>query len=261
MKSSHSSTSPIGTTPLREIVRRHRSGEHVGITSVCSAHPLVLQAAVEHATETGGTVLIEATSNQVDQTGGYTGLRPDDFRDSRARDRRCGRRCRAIGSSSAATTSVPTAGVPYHQTRRWSTPTSSCARTWPLGSPRSTWTAAFRAPTTRRPLTDELVAERERATDRASPSRLPARRAANALELRHRHRGARARWRARDARRRWSPTSAQARAGHATSPSRGVRGGRGGGCLAPRGGARGPAGGRVRPPAGDRLPSPGRAAS
>jgi D-tagatose-1,6-bisphosphate aldolase subunit GatZ/KbaZ len=40
----------------------------------------VLQAAVEHATETGGTVLIEATSNQVDQTGGYTGLRPDDFR-------------------------------------------------------------------------------------------------------------------------------------------------------------------------------------
>jgi D-tagatose-1,6-bisphosphate aldolase subunit GatZ/KbaZ len=48
---------------------------------VCSAHPLVLQAAVEHAREVGQVVLIEATSNQVDQTGGYTGLRPADFRD------------------------------------------------------------------------------------------------------------------------------------------------------------------------------------
>lgn len=69
------------TTPLRDVVRRHKSGEHVGITSVCSAHPLVLQAALEHARESGGMVLIEATSNQVDQTGGYTGLRPADFRD------------------------------------------------------------------------------------------------------------------------------------------------------------------------------------
>jgi D-tagatose-1,6-bisphosphate aldolase subunit GatZ/KbaZ len=68
-------------SPLRDLVRRHRAGERVGITSVCSAHPLVLQAAVEHAQETGGTVLIEATSNQVDQDGGYTGLTPSDFRD------------------------------------------------------------------------------------------------------------------------------------------------------------------------------------
>ncbi len=33
-----------------------------------------------HARETGGTLLVEATSNQVDQDGGYTGLRPQDFR-------------------------------------------------------------------------------------------------------------------------------------------------------------------------------------
>jgi D-tagatose-1,6-bisphosphate aldolase subunit GatZ/KbaZ len=67
--------------PLRDMVRRHKNGAHAGITSVCSAHPLVLQAAVEHAKDTGGVVLIEATSNQVDQTGGYTGLRPADFRE------------------------------------------------------------------------------------------------------------------------------------------------------------------------------------
>jgi D-tagatose-1,6-bisphosphate aldolase subunit GatZ/KbaZ len=74
-------TRPDGTSTLRELVRRHKAGVHVGVTSVCSAHPLVLQAAVEHAQETAGIVLIEATSNQVDQTGGYTGMRPGDFRD------------------------------------------------------------------------------------------------------------------------------------------------------------------------------------
>ena len=58
---------------------RHKAGERVGITSVCSAHPIVLEAAMVQARETGATVLIEATSNQVDQFGGYTGMRPADF--------------------------------------------------------------------------------------------------------------------------------------------------------------------------------------
>jgi D-tagatose-1,6-bisphosphate aldolase subunit GatZ/KbaZ len=66
---------------LDEMVGRQKTGEPVGITSVCSAHPLVIEAAVLQAKETGGSVLIEATSNQVDQYGGYTGLRPAAFRD------------------------------------------------------------------------------------------------------------------------------------------------------------------------------------
>jgi D-tagatose-1,6-bisphosphate aldolase subunit GatZ/KbaZ len=66
---------------LAEIVRRHKAGEPVGIPSVCSAHPLVLRAAVQEGVATGGAVLIEATSNQVDQFGGYTGMRPPDFRE------------------------------------------------------------------------------------------------------------------------------------------------------------------------------------
>lgn len=49
--------------------------------SVCSAHPTVVQAAIEQAGADGSYVLIEATSNQVDQFGGYTGLRPAEFRD------------------------------------------------------------------------------------------------------------------------------------------------------------------------------------
>jgi D-tagatose-1,6-bisphosphate aldolase subunit GatZ/KbaZ len=66
---------------LLELVRRHRAGERVGIYSVCSAHPLVLRAALEHARGTDGYALIEATSNQVNQEGGYTGMRPAQFRD------------------------------------------------------------------------------------------------------------------------------------------------------------------------------------
>ena len=66
---------------LLELVRRHRAGEAVGIYSVCSAHPLVLRAALQHAHAIGGQALIEATSNQVNQEGGYTGLRPAGFRD------------------------------------------------------------------------------------------------------------------------------------------------------------------------------------
>ena len=66
---------------LLELVQRHRAGEAVGIYSVCSAHPLALRAALEHARATEGHALIEATSNQVNQEGGYTGLRPAQFRD------------------------------------------------------------------------------------------------------------------------------------------------------------------------------------
>ncbi|MGW7276109.1 D-tagatose-bisphosphate aldolase, class II, non-catalytic subunit [Streptomyces sp. NPDC054864] len=58
-----------------------KAGEARGVTSVCSAHPLVIEAAIQQAVETGALLLIEATSNQVDQYGGYTGMRPADFRD------------------------------------------------------------------------------------------------------------------------------------------------------------------------------------
>ena len=65
---------------LLEMARAHKAGTPVGIAAVCSAHPLVLRAAVAQAVEDGTPVLIEATSNQVDQFGGYTGMTPADFR-------------------------------------------------------------------------------------------------------------------------------------------------------------------------------------
>jgi D-tagatose-1,6-bisphosphate aldolase subunit GatZ/KbaZ len=66
---------------LLDLIRRHKSGTAIGIYSVCSAHPLVLEAALRLASRTGGVALIEASSNQVNQEGGYTGMRPAEFRE------------------------------------------------------------------------------------------------------------------------------------------------------------------------------------
>lgn len=64
---------------LNDLAALRRRGTPKGITSVCSAHPLVLRAALRHGKATGSTVLIEATCNQVNHLGGYTGMLPADF--------------------------------------------------------------------------------------------------------------------------------------------------------------------------------------
>ncbi|MBB2841660.1 UNVERIFIED_ORG: D-tagatose-1,6-bisphosphate aldolase subunit GatZ/KbaZ [Rhizobium etli] len=64
---------------LTRLAAARREGRPFGITSVCSAHPLVLRAAIRRAVREGGPVLIEATCNQVNHLGGYTGMTPEDF--------------------------------------------------------------------------------------------------------------------------------------------------------------------------------------
>ena len=64
---------------IEDLPLLHRQGKKIGVTSVCSAHPLVLKAALRHGRDTGITVLIEATCNQVNHLGGYTGMTPSDF--------------------------------------------------------------------------------------------------------------------------------------------------------------------------------------
>jgi D-tagatose-1,6-bisphosphate aldolase subunit GatZ/KbaZ len=66
---------------LGDVLRAQRQGRACGVASICSAHPVVLKAAFEEALEDGGTVLVESTSNQVNQEGGYTGVRPAEFVD------------------------------------------------------------------------------------------------------------------------------------------------------------------------------------
>ena len=67
--------------PLQEMMNKRREGKHVGIPSYCTANELVLEALIERAKETNIPTLIEATANQVNQYGGYTGMKPQDFVD------------------------------------------------------------------------------------------------------------------------------------------------------------------------------------
>lgn len=66
---------------MREILEDRKAGKARGIPSYCTANPQVLKAILVHAAETGNTVLIEATANQVNQFGGYTGMKPADYKE------------------------------------------------------------------------------------------------------------------------------------------------------------------------------------
>lgn len=66
--------------PLLALAQGFHAGERRGITSVCSAHPLVIEATLRAGLGQTGPVLIEATCNQVNQDGGYTGMTPSAFR-------------------------------------------------------------------------------------------------------------------------------------------------------------------------------------
>lgn len=68
------------STALQGLAAAWHSGRPKGIYSVCSAHPWVLEAAVDQAVEDGTDLLIESTSNQVNHEGGYTGMQPEHFR-------------------------------------------------------------------------------------------------------------------------------------------------------------------------------------
>lgn len=66
---------------MKSIVKDHVEKGNTGICSVCSAHPWVIEATLRFEQKTGNRVLIESTSNQVNQFGGYTGMVPAQFRD------------------------------------------------------------------------------------------------------------------------------------------------------------------------------------
>ncbi len=67
--------------PLLEMVKKRKAGIHCGMPSFCCANKLVIEAVLEQAKRFDDTVLIEATSNQVNQERGYTDMTPQDFRD------------------------------------------------------------------------------------------------------------------------------------------------------------------------------------
>lgn len=66
---------------MRSIVAKRGAGISCGIPSYCTANELVIEACLQQAKRFDDSVLIEATANQVNQFGGYTGMKPADFRD------------------------------------------------------------------------------------------------------------------------------------------------------------------------------------
>ena len=67
---------------LRKILQKRQAGmKYAGIPSFCTANELVIEACLRQAQRFDDYVLVEATANQVNQFGGYTGMLPADFRD------------------------------------------------------------------------------------------------------------------------------------------------------------------------------------
>lgn len=65
--------------PILDILEQRKNGVKAGIPSYCTANRQVIRTILKDAAANGRTVLIEATANQVDQFGGYTGMKPKDY--------------------------------------------------------------------------------------------------------------------------------------------------------------------------------------
>lgn len=65
--------------PILKILNERRQGKVVGIPSYCTANRKVIETILRDAAKHGRTVLIEATAKQVDQFGGYTGMKPKNY--------------------------------------------------------------------------------------------------------------------------------------------------------------------------------------
>ena len=69
---------------LQKIAMENKTGRQIGVFSVCTSNQLVIRAALRHAGKRGYPLVLEATSNQCNQFGGYTGMTPKDYMDMRA---------------------------------------------------------------------------------------------------------------------------------------------------------------------------------
>lgn len=66
---------------LFNLIEKRQLGILSGIPSYCCSNKIVIEAILEQSRRFDDLVLIEATSNQVNQYGGYTGMTPKDFKE------------------------------------------------------------------------------------------------------------------------------------------------------------------------------------
>ena len=67
------------STLVRDVLTKQKKGVPAGIVSICTANRYAITASMKAAEKHGSPLLIEATANQVDQNGGYTGMTPAEF--------------------------------------------------------------------------------------------------------------------------------------------------------------------------------------
>lgn len=65
---------------IQQIISNYKNGIHDGIVSVCCSNKFVIEAAMDKLRDKDIALLVEATANQVDQFGGYTGMKPSEYR-------------------------------------------------------------------------------------------------------------------------------------------------------------------------------------
>jgi len=66
---------------IGSLVNRNRAGEPVGLPCFCTANEQVLRSIFQYAQAHELPAVIEATCNQVNQDGGYTGMTAANFKD------------------------------------------------------------------------------------------------------------------------------------------------------------------------------------
>lgn len=67
--------------PLLEMIEKRKNNINSAIASYCCANKIVIEAILEQGKRFDAPILIESTSNQVNQFGGYLGMNPKEFRD------------------------------------------------------------------------------------------------------------------------------------------------------------------------------------
>lgn len=63
------------------MIEKRKEGIICGVPSYCTANELVIESVLKQAKRFDDSILIEATANQVNQFGGYTGMKPADYRE------------------------------------------------------------------------------------------------------------------------------------------------------------------------------------
>ena len=67
--------------PLLEIIEKRKCNINSAIPSYCSANRFVIEAILEQGKRFEDVIVIESTSNQVNQFGGYLGMTPENFKE------------------------------------------------------------------------------------------------------------------------------------------------------------------------------------